>query len=53
MNTPPSPDPDDAATLGSDVTGLALDDGGFVLYDPSAEDAWIQTDAPVALTDRQ
>jgi hypothetical protein len=28
-----------------------IEDGGFVIYDPEAEHAWIRTDHPVPLVD--
>jgi hypothetical protein len=49
----PHPDRDGGPAIASDVTGLALDDGGFVVYDPTREDAWLQSDAPVDLSDRR
>jgi len=51
--SPPHPDHDDASAVGTSVTGLALDDGLFVVYDPNEEDAWLQSDTPTVLADRQ
>lgn len=49
MSPPPHPDHGDEAAVVTDVTGLTLDDGGFVIYDPNREDAWLQSSDPATL----
>lgn len=48
-------DTDDAPELPADVraAGLALEDGGLLVYDPRNNSAWLQTDAPLDVTEHR